>query len=937
MNITANWIWINGNSGLDYNTHVVFRKDFRLDSAVSEAKLAVTADTKYRLKVNGQWCADGPARAYFDHYSYDVVDLSSLLRVGLNRIECEVRFAGCGTFHQIPQRGGFLCQLDIDGETVVISDDSWEAAHLPQWVQNTPKAAPQLYPWELFDASKNQSCEWQGVYIIGNVNDAPWKNLYPRETPMLTREESLLKKVISCRAVNKEYLTFSLHPHRMLFPEHFTINNQDIVPYVMAIELISPREQSVKPEYLNAVACVNGKAADDNGNLHLRAGVNTVVCAMHSACGHDANSAVAFAREYELEAGKIHCCVLKDIASLTKDVPLYPWANPEHRLRLEKYETEKEKAFSCSDMETFLRRFPDAKEFSSSDFTEAAGAVSAFCPRYLSAKVRVDEPQNIVYPDDRDTVIYPAEGCDVQLLCDLGTQSVGYWNFNLYASAGTIVDIAAVEYITPEGILQQPGERYLNSMRYICREGLNRYTSYYRRGGRFVTITLRNITAPVKFRSFRMVESTYPAVFEGYFRSSDIRLDKIYDISARTLKLCMEDTFTDCPLYEQTYWIGDGRNEGLFAMNSCRSYDIVRHCIRLAAESMRHLPFFGCQVPSAWSCQIPAFAFMWQMSIEDYYTETADIDFVREMFPAVVEMLRRASNLCRNDLGLMETYDWNFLDWSNMDTQHPYMLYNTFLLAGSLRSAARLALQLEMNEQADAFNSEAEKISATLNTFWDERKQAYFEAVDQNGNAVEQFSLHTNLFALLYDVVSEAHAPSVRANILGERNDLIPAGSPFFTYYLHELYDKLGAWEQSYNKVRRDYLKMLDFDATTVWETFAEANYDHTHTNSAFFPTRSNCHAWSSIPLALFPRLLLGIRPQGIGCREFNISPFVADLDFAGGARTTPHGTVEVEWKLDREAGVLDITCRHPEKIKCSFVSNASIDSFDIRYNDITL
>ena len=122
MNITANWIWINGNSGLDYNTHVVFRKDFRLDSAVSEAKLAVTADTKYRLKVNGQWCADGPARAYFDHYSYDVVDLSSLLRVGLNRIECEVRFAGCGTFHQIPQRGGFLCQLDIDGETVVIKN-----------------------------------------------------------------------------------------------------------------------------------------------------------------------------------------------------------------------------------------------------------------------------------------------------------------------------------------------------------------------------------------------------------------------------------------------------------------------------------------------------------------------------------------------------------------------------------------------------------------------------------------------------------------------------------------------------------------------------------------------------------------------------------------------------------------------------------------------
>ena len=434
-----------------------------------------------------------------------------------------------------------------------------------------------------------------------------------------------------------------------------------------------------------------------------------------------------------------------------------------------------------------------------------------------------------------------------------------------------------------------------------------------------------------------MVESTYPTVFEGYFHSSDIRLDKIYDISARTLKLCMEDTFTDCPLYEQTYWVGDGRNESLFAMNSCGAYDIARHCIRLAAESMRHLPFFGCQVPSAWSVHIPAFAFMWAMSIEDYYHETADKAFVEEMFPAVEELMTRSFKLCENKFGLMETYDWNFLDWSNMDTEHPYMLYNSFLFAGGLRCAARLAEIIGRNDRIDFFSSGADKISATLNEYWNDRKQSYIEAIDKDGNAVEKFSLHTSLLGLLYDCVSPEHLASAKANILGDRNDLIPAGSPFFTYYLHELYERLGAWEQSYNKVRQDYLKMLDFDATTVWETFAEANYDHTHTNTAFFPTRSNCHAWSSIPLTLFPRLLLGIRQQGIGGTEFTISPFVADLEFASGARTTPNGKVEVEWKLDRVHNKLSITCRHAESIKCSFVSNASIDDFDVQFNDVTI
>ena len=56
------------------------------------------------------------------------------------------------------------------------------------------------------------------------------------------------------------------------------------------------------------------------------------------------------------------------------------------------------------------------------------------------------------------------------------------------------------------------------------------------------------------------------------------------------MKLCMEDTFTDCPLYEQTLWVGDARNEGLFAMSVFGAYDLVRRCIRLAGQSLERFP-----------------------------------------------------------------------------------------------------------------------------------------------------------------------------------------------------------------------------------------------------------------------------------------------------------------------------------------------------------
>ena len=937
MNISAKWIWINDDNGMEYNSHVIFKKDFRLDMLPQEAKIAVTADTKYRLKVNGQWCADGPARAYFDHYCYDVIDASSLLKTGLNRIECEVRFAGCGTFHQSPQRGGFLFQLDADGSPLLLSDDSWEAAFMPQWVTNTPKMSPQMSAWEFFDASAKQPIDWKGCYIIGNESEVPWKNLYPRETPMLTREETLLKKVVSCRAVNLEYDTYAVYPHRMMFPDTFSVNNQDIVPLVLAFKVHSPEKQIIFPKFINAVASANGITPDKDGGITLKKGENIIVCGMRVACGHDANTAITFDKESNLIVEKVFCNIFKDLCSLTKDIPLYTWANNEHLERLDKYEAEKEKALSISSFDKFLAAYPTAQELSPEYLTECGAAISIFHAQYPNKKIQVKDMQNIVYPDDREAVIYPSDGCDVELLCDLGTQSVGYWNIMLTAPEGTVVDLAGFEYITPDGIIQQPGERYLNSMRYVCKDGFNRFTSYLRRGGRYVSITLRNFKTPVKFRSFRMVESTYPTVFLGNFRSSDIRLDRIYDISARTLKLCMEDTFTDCPLYEQTYWVGDGRNEAIFAMNSCGAYDIVRHCIRLTAESMRHLPLIGCQVPSAWSCQIPSFGYMWAMSIEDYYLETADLDFVNEMYPFVEELMKRSLKLCENKFGLLETYDWNFLDWSNMDTQHPYMLYNSFIFAGGLRCAARLAEIIGLSERKDFFNSKAKQLAEKLDEFWNERRQAYSEAIDKDGNIVDTFSIHTSLLALLYDVATPGRAAAVRTNILGDRTDLLPAGSPFFTYYLHELFESLGAWEQSYSKVKKDYLKMLDFDATTVWETFAEANYDHTHTNTAFFPTRSNCHAWSSIPLALFPRLLLGIRRTTPGCNEFTISPYTADLEHASGTRVTPHGPVEVDWRLDKEHSKLFITCRHPEQVSCKFVSNASIDDYHVEYLDIII
>ena len=62
------------------------------------------------------------------------------------------------------------------------------------------------------------------------------------------------------------------------------------------------------------------------------------------------------------------------------------------------------------------------------------------------------------------------------------------------------------------------------------------------------------------------------------------------------------------------------------------------------------------------------------------------------------------------------------------------------------------------------------------------------------------------------------------------------------------LRDKIKWQEYVLNEVRKDYKKMLDTGATSVWETIDGA--------SAFDNAGSLCHGWSAIPVYYFHTIL---------------------------------------------------------------------------------
>ena len=143
------------------------------------------------------------------------------------------------------------------------------------------------------------------------------------------------------------------------------------------------------------------------------------------------------------------------------------------------------------------------------------------------------------------------------------------------ADAGVAIDIFGVEYITPDGRIQHTGGRIATAALHYPARRQPLHFAQTPFGPLPVPHAAQSEIAP-GIRHFNLIESTYPVDAVGSFASSDARLDKIWEISARTLKLCMEDTFTDCPLYEQTHWVGDARNESLLAYSVFGATDLGR-------------------------------------------------------------------------------------------------------------------------------------------------------------------------------------------------------------------------------------------------------------------------------------------------------------------------------------------------------------------------
>ncbi len=922
----AEWIWTTEEGSGDYNAYALFRRAFTLASFAS-ARLCITADSFYRLRVNGAWVNDGPVRAYPEHYRYDALDLTPFLHEGENVLEAEVRYYGCGSFQRLPRRAGLWAMLEIvaPGEKTrcICTDAEWEATPLHALLPSVPKQSVQLAPFEWFDARAGAGKTAPAVVLSGNC---PNTNLAPRDVRLLSRVEFSAKRLARARVVAPEFPVYGVYAGRWCFPGSPWLNFSTVRTWGMGVLLRVAEARRVAFHAPKLRCTLNGNAVGEA--LDLLAGDNLLLLFPRDVNTHWNDDFFAFPDGFAPEmrnpaTGKPGAAFwIQD--DLTKEFHDYPGGRGDSAARSSACEARIEY------WRTAIRSLADLGEFTGrrldlglDELVGSEAALNFSLRRELDETPRMEHGEYALASTPECAVVFPAASGDVELCFDLGEQNCGYWEFELDAPAGTVLDLFGVEHIAANGRIQHTGD-YHNGMRYVCCGGNQRYTSLVRRSARYVFLTVRCVSEPVRLRFFRLIESTYPVSEDGDFRCSDPALNEIWRISRRTLKLCMEDTFTDCPLYEQTFWIGDARNEGLFCYEAFGAYDLNARGIRLGAESLRYMEMVGCQLPSGWDALLPAWSFLWGLSVWEYYFETSDAAFLRELAPAVRKNLEGALRHIDEKTGLFRLDAWNLLEWSATDSRPEIMVYNSMLLAAALRAAIRGAEVLR--EDAGLWQTALVALEKAVDRAYDPARRAWPDSIT-DGVPCAASAVHTSMLALCHGLTTERSYAAACENLLAPRPELIKVGSPFAMFFAFEALEMLGETGRIVEAVRRDYLPMLAAGASTVWEVFPHS----TTSLDVDFPTRSHCHAWSAAPLYALPRTVLGLRMTEAGARRFTVSPDITGLESASGRRPTVRGVVEVDWKQDGDA--LYLRAKGPEGIAFTYVPHPSHRGLKIVFN----
>jgi alpha-L-rhamnosidase len=529
-------------------------------------------------------------------------------------------------------------------------------------------------------------------------------------------------------------------------------------------------------------------------------------------------------------------------------------------------------------------------------------------PARLAAGSRGADPVPLA-----DLPVAISAGESVAFAADLGEETAGQIELEITAPAGVVIDLAPAELLRDgRPWCFRKGNNY--ARRYITRSGRQTWRCFGYDGARYLHAVVRAPRREVIFHRLGLWRRQAALPIVASFRCNDRRVNRIWEISCRTARVCSQEIHIDSPTREQTSAWGDAVWSGVWAAYLTGDASALRH-LMVSAE---HVQRPDGQMPCYAFSQVhggPLFDFslIAVRGVWLYYDVTGDLDLARRLIP----MSDRVLNWYRRSMGrtgLIETdfdaihqakkgtlfIDHPGLGWHNspvgIDRRGVNAAINFFFIhaldaqSRVLEAAGQVARARRLRKEADHVRAAAERL------FYDPRRGAYVDGVIA-GRPSEQLSQQTNALAVTSGVCPRPRAPELLRRVLDRRDRKLCRCGTYFWLHLAEALCRNGMQRPMWREVVRLWDGMARKGATTWWETFLGDELD------------SLCHFWSSVPTYLILAEVLGVKPARPGFAEIAVAPHIELLERASGSVPTPRGPVSVAWRRTGARRVLVDVC----------------------------
>lgn len=406
-------------------------------------------------------------------------------------------------------------------------------------------------------------------------------------------------------------------------------------------------------------------------------------------------------------------------------------------------------------------------------------------------------------------------------------------------------------------------------------------------GFRFVRIDFLDDDAELHLREVRAIATFRDIPYLGSFKSSDERLNKIWEVGAYTVHVNMQDYLWDGIKRDRLVWVGDLHPE-VATVNTVFGYnEVVPKSLDLAREST---PLPG------WMSGISTYSMWWIVLHYDWYMAHGNLDYLKAQHDYLNGLVDQIRSKIVDGKEMMD--GTRFLDWPSSEDSlavHAGLQAMTLL---SLEKAAQLGVFLNDQSLIDRCNQSVLALRKVVPVHNNSKQAAALMALTGLMEPSQAYE----------DVLSVGGAKKF---------------STFYGYYMLEAMAKAGRYTEAMDIISTYWGGMLDLGATTFWEDFNIEWLENAGRIDELVPEdkvdvhgsyggycyegyrHSFAHGWASGPTSWLSEHVLGIKIAEPGGVAYTVNPNLGDLEFAEGTFPTPFGLIRVRHERDANGQVV--------------------------------